>query len=238
MKNFFKKYGKTILLSYGLICLSYPFIPKKVCLVGANGLNNSSFLSNWYAYRMKKSYLENPPLLNTKAEWCLAYGMSGLDGGEGGVICGYLNNNKKFIYVNPHYDCSSRNKNGDCNKIRDSLVRKYTVNDFLVSEYDIKKRRIKDIVDGNYSSKDNINNKKAIDFKYPLATTYVRRAYSGFNPFSDWFWFKLHYGESSFYSNIISFFIFIFFPGTTILYPFIAPYFLYLLIKEFTNKKK
>lgn len=232
MKNTFLR---RIILSYGLICLFYPFSPFKIILQGANGLNNSTGFSNWYASRVKKSYVENLPSLTEKPEWCLAYGMAGLDGGEGGIICGFKKDKSKFIYINPYYDCVNRDENYDCVNIENKLIRKYAAGDFIKTyNFEYFNQTFREFQEEYKNETLSYDDALALFYKInPREISYVRQAYRGFDPNSDWYWFKLHYGDSSAYREITDFFILILWPGTTILWPFIAFYFLYLLLKEF-----
>ena len=202
IKNFF----------FGYLCLSflYLFLPWKIPLRGASTYGNTgAFLSAWSASRVKKSFLENPPFLEENASWCLAYGLSGLDGGEGGYICGFERNEKKYIYINPVYDCTERSKeqNYNCKKIDNSLVRVYSIDEFLGSDHYIPKSK---------------NTEKYFSFKekYPNATTYVRKAYQDLNPNKDWFWLKLHYSNSSVFHELTSWIYLFIFIGNSILLPF------------------
>ena len=196
---------------FGYLCLSflYLFLPWKVPLRGASTYGNKvAFLSAWSASRVKKSFLEKPPFLEENASWCLAYGLSGLDGGEGGYICGFERNKKKHIYINPVFDCTERSKdqNYNCKKIDNSLVRVYPIDEFLGSAHNIPKSKN---TERYYSLKE----------KYPNATTSVRNAYQDLNPNKDWFWLKLHYSNSSFFHELTSWiYLFIFF-GNLIFLP-------------------
>ena len=200
MKNIFRL-NKIKYYFYFYLCSTflYSFLPWKVPLRGASVYGNKdAFLYSWSAVRVKNSFLKNPPLLEDKAEWCLAYGLSGLDGGERGYICGFERSEKKYIYINPVYDCTKRYQEGrsDCEKLLDnSLVRVYPIDEFLNSTNYMYENLYKNLgTEKFYSLKE----------KYPDATSSVRGAYRDLNPNKDWFWLKLHYSNSPTFREVTS----------------------------------
>lgn len=203
------KYLKKISLIYILICCLISVFLSPIVHFGAGGLNNGTLLSHWKAYRIKDSYFKNLPMLNEKTDWCLGYGMSGLDGGEGGIMCGYGTKDKKIIYINPYYDCSLRDENNNCKNIKDQQINKYQVDDFL-----------------------NLNLKK----KFPSSIRNVREAYKDFDPNLDWFWFKYHYGELNRFNQIFRNVYLILLPGF-LLGPFVITFLIIRWIFRLLRKR-
>ena len=83
-KNHFslKLSRSTWVWAYFFISCAYQFLPSKVPFVGARNYGNEmAFLYTWSARNVKPSFFQNPPLLGVNPDWCVAYGLSGLDGG-------------------------------------------------------------------------------------------------------------------------------------------------------------
>ena len=184
---------------------------KKILLVTHHDLSDPGIISSILhsKYLTCNINYKNLPLLNEKADWCLSYGMSGLDGGEGGIMCGYGIEDKKFIYINPYTDCSLRDENSNCKNIKDQQINKFQIEDFL-----------------------NLDSKK----KFPNSIRNVRRAYKEFDPNLDWFWFKYHYGELNRFNQIFRNVYLILFPGF-LLGPFVITFLIIRWIFKLLRKR-
>ena len=103
----------------GLISIAVSCVGLPVSLVGPSShLNRQALLFHWSVYPLNKQYWNMENVSTFEPSWCLGYGLSGLDGGHTGILCGFNRGAEKFVYHIPNEylsGCTSRkNKRGDC----------------------------------------------------------------------------------------------------------------------------
>jgi len=191
--------------AYFFVSFAYQFLPSKVPFVGARNYGNEmALLFKWSAKNVKSSFFQNPPLLGVKPDWCVAYGLSGLDGGEGGYLCGFVSDSQKKIYVHPKYDCSKRLKTGACLKLKEDIAFTFSAQEF------IEPYRKNNLTTLEVLHEKNIFEHEGL-YRKTNSIGNVRRAWSPmFNPEKDWASLKFHHGNhKSLYKNIFGITIFL-----------------------------
>ena len=102
---------------FPFLCLSISSFKGSICWTKTYG-NEIALLSGWSARNVKPSFFPNPPLLGVKPVWCVAYGLRGLDGGDGFYLVS--DSQKKYVYL--IYDCNKRLETGACLRLKEDIA--------------------------------------------------------------------------------------------------------------------
>ena len=208
-----------ILRIWILVGILFQFIPWKLPFFGAHYYQEKGFFMGGVNYRtLAKKYIPSSlsPMNN---DWCVEYSFWGLDGGQGGIICG----EKKLIKIFGPTDRCYGNENplfGYCDKYQDN-------SDSVVSFGTYSDEDLKFIRSGEFMNLFNRDNLTPFEFEMRRQVSSQMRIISvwgnEFNDETDWKILTFHHGRFSFLGNFIAIFF-------TLLSNFLIPLFLIVLM--------
>ena len=208
-----------ILRIWILVGILFQFIPWKLPFYGARYYQEKGFFMGGVNYRtLDKKYIPSSltPMSN---DWCVEYRFWGLDGGQGGIICG----EKKIIKIFGPTDRCYGNENplfGYCDKYQDN-------SDSVVSLGTYSDDDLKFIRSGEFMNLFNRDNLTPFELEMRRQVSSQMRIIriwgNEFNDETDWKILTFHHGRFSFLGNFIAIFF-------TLLSNFLIPIFLIFLM--------